>query len=84
MGRLATRAATDGDQSSRLQGSQAVTDIALIPSQSPHQVEMSRANAALGALVLRPHEVEDLTLQFRKASCRHKDALQPGLSQADS
>jgi hypothetical protein len=24
---------------------------------------------------LRPHEVEDLALQFRKASCRHKDSL---------
>jgi hypothetical protein len=66
MGGLPADASTDGDQASRFQSAQAVTDIALIPSQRLHQVEMSRANATLGAFVLRPHEVENVALQFRK------------------
>lgn len=80
MGRLASWAATDCDQSSRLQGSQAVTDIALVTSQGLHQFEMSGANAALGALILSPHRDEDLTLQFRKPPCRHENALESGAS----
>ena len=77
MNRLATWGATDGDQPSRLQGSQAVTDIALITSQGLHQFEMARANAALGALILRPHRaLEDLALQLRKAPCRHEDSFE--------
>src|SRR5918999_1795575 len=64
MRRLAARAAADRDQPSRLQGAQAVTDIALIPSQSPHQVEMARTDAALSAFILGPHLVKDLALQL--------------------
>lgn len=75
MGRLATWAATDRDQSSRLQGAQAVAHIAFITSQSLYQFEMPSANAALGALILGPHRDEDLTLQFRQALCRHEDSL---------
>jgi hypothetical protein len=75
MGRLAAWAATDRDQPSRLQGSQAVTDIALITSQSLHQFEMARTDAALSALILGPHRLEDLALEFRKASCRHEGPL---------
>jgi hypothetical protein len=75
MGGLATWVATKGDQPTRLQGSQAVTDMALIPSQGLHQVEMPGANAALGAFILRPHTAEDLVLQFRKAPYRHEYAL---------
>ena len=75
MGRLASRAATDHDQPSRLQDAQAVTDIALITSEGLHQFEMAGANAALSPHILRPHEVEDLALQFRKASCRHEPSL---------
>lgn len=72
---LPTWAATHGNQPSRLQSAQAVTDIALITSQRLHPFERSRATAALGVLILGPHIAEDLALQFRKTSCRHEDAL---------
>jgi hypothetical protein len=75
MGRLVSWAATDRDQRPRLQGSQAVTDMARITSQSPYQVERARIDAALSALILGPHLLEDLVLQFRKASCRHEGPL---------
>jgi hypothetical protein len=75
MGGLPPGASTDGNQASRFQGSQAVADIALITSQSLHQFEMSRANTTPGAFVLRPHEVENLVLQFRKAPYRHEHSL---------
>ena len=75
MGGLPTSAATDRDQPSCLQDSQAMTDIALITPQGLHPFEMSGAHAALSPHILRPHEVEDLALQFRKALCRHKDSL---------
>jgi hypothetical protein len=75
MGRLAARASTNGDQPTRLQSSQTVIDIALIAPQGLHQFQVSGANAALGALILRLHRVEDLALQFRKAPCCHEHAL---------
>lgn len=75
MGRLSTRAATDRDQPSRLQGAQAMIDIALITFQGLHQVEMPGAHAALGALILGPHRDEHVTRQFRKAPCRHEASL---------
>ena len=75
MGGLATWAPTDRDQPPRLQSTQAMTDIALIASQALHQFEMSGANTALGAFILRPHTAEDVALQFRKAPCRHESSL---------
>ena len=59
---LATCGATDGDKPARLKRSQAVTDITLITSQGLHPFEMPGANAALGALIWRPHRTEDLAL----------------------
>ena len=75
MRRLATRAAADRDQPSGLQGAQAVADIALIAPECLHQIEMACTDAALSALILGPHLVKDLALQFRKASCRHEGPL---------
>jgi hypothetical protein len=75
MSRLATWAATNGDQPAGFQGSQAMTDIAFIASQVLYQFQMTSANTALSALILRPHPAEDLAMQFREASCRHEDSL---------
>ena len=52
-----------------------MTDIAFISTEGLDQVEMVRADAALSPLILSPHVMEDLALQFRKAPCRHESSL---------
>ena len=75
---LSPCAAANGDQPPGLQGAQAVADIAFISPERLDQFEVIGADAPLSALMLGPHTMEDLALQFRKASCRHQFPLDPG------
>ena len=61
--RLATGRATNPDQPSRFQRSQAMTDIALVISSELHQFQVPHAHTTLGALILGDHMFQDVTLQ---------------------
>src|SRR5262247_4402157 len=52
----------DANQTPYLEGPQTMTDIALVPGQSPHQVLMTARDHAAGALMVRRQPLEDMFL----------------------
>src|SRR5215510_4455556 len=65
----------DDNQAPSLEGSQTMTDIALVSGQSPHQVLMTARDHAAGALMVHRQPLKDMFLPSREALGCHRGPL---------